>query len=67
MVDGWDMIQRPLIWHAGASAMSAAPGAQPFLPPPPSRYTLESLQCQALFSFLAQPPSGYDHQCWQTL
>ena len=40
MVDGWDMIQRPLIWHAGASAMSAAPGAQPFLPPPPSRYIL---------------------------
>lgn len=43
MVDGWDLIQRPLVWHPGASTMSAAPGSPLFLPPPPSRYTLHTM------------------------
>ena len=36
-MDGWDMIQRPSVWHPGASTMSAMLGSPPFLPPPPSR------------------------------
>ena len=57
MVDGWDMIQRPLVWHPGASAMSAVPGSPPFLPPPPSRYTpighWVCSACSALVSILS--------------
>ena len=37
VVDGWDPIQRPSVWHLGASTMSAAPGSQLFVPPFPSR------------------------------
>ena len=37
MVDGWDMVQRPAVWHPDASALSLGPGSPHFLPPPPSR------------------------------
>lgn len=49
MVDGWDMIQRPSVWHPGASAMSAAPGSPPFLPPPPSRCAGQSINSPRAF------------------
>jgi hypothetical protein len=37
VVDGWDMVQRPAVWHPDASALSGGPGSPHFLPPPPSR------------------------------
>ena len=37
VVDGWDMVQRPAVWHPDASALNLGPGSPHFLPPPPSR------------------------------